>query len=73
MTEIEDLKQSMQEIRHALWGNPADARSRKSAVIPTMERMNAFMDFACYAWKFAAGIIGLLIAALGLLHSMGVV
>jgi hypothetical protein len=55
----------MDRVEHALYGNPADPKS--TAVLPTLARVSAYLDAACWAWRavLAAGPASAAVFAFG--------
>lgn len=50
-----DLIERMMRLEAAVFGNPGDPKS--VAILPTMARLSAYLDAACWAWRAAIAAV----------------
>lgn len=71
VAEDEQRGRDVNDLKMAMFGDPATPETVKQAVMPTMTRLNTYMDFALMLGK---GVIATLVgtgALLGILKTMG--
>lgn len=71
VAEDEDRGREINDLKMAMFGNPENPETVKQAVMPTMTRLNTYMDFVLMLGK---GIVATLVgtgAFLGILKTMG--
>ena len=54
-SELAELTARMARLESAVFGNPADPKS--VAILPTMARLSAYLDAACWAWRAAIAAV----------------
>lgn len=54
--EQDELTARMARLEAAVFGNPGDPKS--VAILPTITRLSAYLDAACWAWRSAIAAVG---------------
>lgn len=54
-SEMAELSARMARLEAAVFGNPGDPKS--VAILPTLARLSAYLDAACWAWRAAIAAV----------------
>lgn len=67
-SELVELTERMARLEQAVYGNPADPKS--VGILPTMARLSAYLDAACWVWRAVLAAVPTCTALFGVGRAM---